>query len=106
MVALDKPAREERAMTADQFPIRTSRLGIVRAALAGAAVLLVLYAVCWIGAAVGGLSVSHMFISLFTAQPVGSQAALLEGAGWSLVFGAASGALVAFFFNVFSVGGR
>lgn len=92
-------------MTTDQ-PLLTSRLGVVRAALAGAAVLAVLYVVCWVGAAFGGLSVSHMFISLFTTQPVGSPAALLEGGLWSLVFGAASGALVAVFFNVFSVGRR
>lgn len=93
-------------MTSETTSIRATRLGILRAAFAGAAVLVVLYVACWIGTAFGGLPVSHMFISLFTAQPVDSQAALVEGVGWSLVFGAASGALVAFFFNVFSVGRR
>lgn len=90
-------------MTAHQSSVYASRLGILRAALAGAAVLLVLYIACWVGAAVGGLSVSHMFISLFTAQPVASQGALVEGGAWSLVFGAATGALVAFFFNILAV---
>jgi hypothetical protein len=93
-------------VTTAQAEIRVRRLGIVRSALAGAAVLVVLFVTCWIGAAMGGLTVSHMFISLFTAAPVDSQAALLEGSGWSVVFGAATGALVAFFYNLFSVGRR
>jgi hypothetical protein len=47
-----------------------------------------------------------MFISLFTAQTIDSTAALLEGSAWSLVFGAATGALVAIFYNLFNVGRR
>jgi hypothetical protein len=83
-----------------------SRLSLVRTALAGAAVFVVLFAICWAAAAFGGGTFSHMFISLFTGQPVGSQAALFEGLVWSIVFGASTGALVAFFFNLFKAGGR
>ena len=93
-------------MTANPSPIRTSHLDILRAAFAGAAVLVILYVVCWLGAAFGSLAVSHMFISLFTNQPPASQAALIEGSAWSVVFGALSGALIAFFFNLFAVSRR
>ena len=78
------------------------RSGLVRAALTRAAVSGVLFLVCWLGTAIGGLSVSHAFISLFPAQPVGSPAALAEGGLWAVVFGAFSGALIAFFHGLFA----
>lgn len=93
-------------MTTAQAEIRIHRLGIVRSALAGAAVVAVLFAACWIGTAVSGLAVSHMFIALFTAEPVASQAALVQGLASAIVFGAIAGALVAFFYNLFNVARR
>ena len=91
-------------MTTVTQSIRIPRLSVLRTALVGAAVLGVLYVVCWIGTAFAVPPVSHMFISIFTPQPVGSQAALLEGTVWAIGFGAASGALVAIFFNLFKAG--
>lgn len=69
--------------------------------LAGAGTLLALFALCWIATAAGDLRLSHMFIELFTAQPVASGAALLEGLAFSLLFGAASGFLLAVNYNLF-----
>ena len=88
--------------TTPSHTIPRRRSGLVRAALTGAAVSGVLFLVCWLGTAIGGLSVTHAFISLFTAQPVGSPAALAEGGLWAVVFGAFSGALIAFFHGLFA----
>lgn len=80
----------------------SSRLSALRCALTGAAVLAILYAVCWAAAAAGFTGGSHMYISIFTLAPVASLAALGIGLFWSVVFGAATGALVAATYNIFS----
>jgi hypothetical protein len=77
------------------------KLNIWRCAATGAAVLGVLFLVCWLAVAFTGLRGSHMFIEIFTRSPVQSPAALAEGLCWSLVFGAATGALTAIFYNLF-----
>jgi hypothetical protein len=77
------------------------RLGIWRCAATGAAVLGVLFLACWLAVAFLSLRGSHMFIEIFTRSPVQSSAALAEGLCWSLVFGAATGALTALFYNLF-----
>lgn len=77
------------------------KLGVWRCAATSAAVLGVLFLVCWLAAAFAGLRGSHMFIAIFTRAPVQSSAALAEGLCWSLLFGAATGALVAIFYNLF-----
>ncbi|KRA64908.1 hypothetical protein ASD89_19630 [Caulobacter sp. Root656] len=79
---------------------RVGRLGLARTAAAGAAAWALLFLFCWIGTQLGAAQ-SHMFVSLFTAQPVATPAALAEGLCWSLVFGAGLGLLAAFFFNLF-----
>jgi len=90
-------------MTATQIPTAPRRRsGLVRGALTGAAVSGVLFLACWLGTAIEGLSVTHAFISLFTAEPVTSQAALAEGGLWAVVFGAFSGALIDFFHGLFA----
>lgn len=78
------------------------RFGLLRAALTGAAVSGVLFLACWLGTAIGGLSVTHAFISLFTAEPVSSLAALAEGGLWAVVFGAFAAALIALFHGLFA----
>lgn len=83
-------------------PASRSRFGLVRAALTGAAVSGVLFLACWLGTGIGGLSVTHAFISLFTTAPVSSQAALVEGGLWAVVFGAFAAALIAFFHGLFA----
>ena len=75
-------------------------VNILRYTLAGAGTLFALFALCWIATAAGDLRLSHMFIELFTAQPAASGAALLEGLMFSLLFGAASGFLVAANYNL------
>jgi hypothetical protein len=80
-------------------PIASS-LRPVRAALTGAVVLLVQFILCWLAIFVVGSGPTHMFIELFTAQPAGSTAALIEGGLWSVVFGALTGVLVAVAYNV------
>lgn len=79
-----------------------NRLDVVRSAATGAATLIALFVLCWGPAAAGFFNVTHMYISLFTAAEVTSTTALGEGLGWSTVFGAIGGALVAAFFNLFS----
>jgi hypothetical protein len=76
-------------------------VSLIRYTLAGAGSLFTLFVLCWLATAIGDLRLSHMFIELFTAQPVASGAALLEGLVFALVFGAASGFLVALNLNLF-----
>lgn len=76
-------------------------LAVVRCATTGAAVLGVIFVGCWAGAAVGWSGVSHMYINLFTAAPIGSGVALGIGLCWSLVFGAVVGGLTAVIYNAF-----
>jgi hypothetical protein len=82
------------------------RLNLVRCAFTGAAVLIVLFILCWATAAAGALNASHAFISLFTPAEASSLAALIGGALWALGFGALTGALVAAFYNLFRFAGR
>lgn len=93
-------------MTARDIATSPTRLNLLRCALTGAATLGVLFAVCWAATLVGMTGPSHMFIALFTTAPVASTAALGIGLCWSLVFGAASGALVAVAYNSFGFLGR
>jgi len=83
--------------------VRIEKLGIWRCAATGASVLGVLFLVCWLAAVLADLQGSHMFIGIFTRAPVQSSAALGEGLCWSLVFGAATGALTAIFYNLFGL---
>jgi hypothetical protein len=76
------------------------RFGWIHCAATGAAVLVVLFLLCWLAAAFTSLTVSHMYISLFTVAPISSAAALIAGLCWSMFFGAVTGALVAVFFNL------
>jgi hypothetical protein len=76
-------------------------LGVLRCTATGAVVMGVLFALCWAGAAAGVLNSSHMYVSLFTLEPIASASALAVGLCWSLVFGALAGALVALVYNAF-----
>ena len=78
------------------------RLGLRRCALTGAVALAALFALCWLGTAVGLTGSSHMFVSLFTLAPIASGAAFGIGLCWSLVFGGISGALIAIIYNASS----
>ena len=75
------------------------RLPVVRSSAAAAAALGTVFLLCWIGAALGWVDASHMYVAIFTVAPVGSVAALASGLGWSIVFGALGGALIALAYN-------
>jgi len=78
------------------------RLPVLRSAAAVAAALGAVFLLCWLGAAIGWLNASHMYVAIFTVEPVGSVAALATGLCWSLVLGGLGGALVALAYNAFS----
>jgi hypothetical protein len=75
-------------------------LAVMRLAATGAATLAVLYLACWLGTLIN-IAGSHAFITIFTTAPVGSVSALAIGLCWAIVFGGATGALAAFFYNAF-----
>lgn len=81
----------EAILSADQ----TRRLGIVHCAVTGALVFGVILVVCWIGAVVTPMPVTHMYIAMFSAAEITSTAALWGGLLWSLVFGAWAGFVLA-----------
>ena len=76
-----------------------SRIPPLRLALAGAGALTILFILCWVGAAFWITSPSHMFVALFTLTPVESWYSLCEGMVFASVFGALTGALLAWIYN-------
>lgn len=80
----------------------TQALSLARCAVTVGLTLAVVFGLCWIGAAVGILPRTHMFISLFTDQPIGSAAALGWGLLSSLGFGLGSGVIAALVYNAFA----
>ena len=76
------------------------RLGVVRLAATGALFMGIFYILCWAGAALGVVPVSHMYLQLFSDAPMVSTAMAFEGTICSVVFGMLAGALVAFTYNV------
>ena len=77
------------------------RIGIARLALTGAMFMGLFYILCWSGAALGIVPVSHMYLQLFSDAPMPSTAMLVEGAIWSFVFGSLAGTLIALLYNAF-----
>ncbi len=82
------------------------RLAVRRCAAVGVIVFGVLFLLCWLGATLGWLNVSHMYVSLFTNAPVASLAAFGAGLCWSVVFGGVVGALTALAYNALGFLGR
>lgn len=68
-----------------------SKQNFWRCVATGAAILASLFVICWIGAAVSSLRLSHMFIQLLTTVPVDCGVARV-GVCSFLVFGAITGA--------------
>ena len=75
------------------------RIGVLRFAATGALFMGVFYILCWSGAALGIVPVSHMYLQLFSNAPMPSTAMLVEGAIWSVVFGLLAGTLIAVLYN-------
>ena len=87
-------------------PVLGGRLAVRRCAAVGVIVFGVLFVLCWLGATLGWLNASHMYISLFTNAPVASLAAFGAGLCWSVVFGGLAGALTALAYNALGFLGR
>ena len=76
-----------------------SRASVVRLSLTGAFSLLILYALCWLGAAVN-IAVTHRFIGLFTDGDVTAFSTLVIGSCWALAAGLVTGAVIAIVYNL------
>jgi len=74
-------------------------LGPARFAVTGALFMGVFYILCWAGAALGIVPVTHMYLQLFSDAPMPSTAMLVEGTIWSVLFGLLAGALIALIYN-------
>ena len=88
-------------LNAPSIKTDTDKLAVYRSALTGAAVLGVIFSLCWIAAAlhIGG---THMYITLFANAAPASFMALVVGLLWSLSFGFITGGLIANFYNAFA----
>jgi hypothetical protein len=78
-------------------------VSIVRATVATAVAMGILFAGCWAGVA-AKIVASHMFVQLFTAQPISTTAALANGLLSSVVFGALLGFLVSGAYKIIPLG--
>lgn len=78
---------------------QSHKLGTVRLALTGALFTGVFYILCWAGAALGLVPVTHMYLQLFSDAPMGSMPMVVEGTIWSVIFGLLAGALIAIIYN-------
>lgn len=72
----------------------TDKSLILHFTAAGALIFGINFVSCWL-LAFGPLSATHAFIALFTTADTTSAPALVQGLGWSLVFGAWLGFLTA-----------
>lgn len=77
-------------------------LSLSRCAVTGGLTVASVFALCWAAAAGGFLPGAHVFISLFTAQPAESNAALGVGLASSLGSGLVVGAIWALIYNAFA----
>ena len=75
------------------------RLDLRRCALTGATVLPVLFALCWIGAALNLMGVAHVYLAAIGGATI---ATLIVGLICSAAGGALIGMLVAFTYNAFA----
>lgn len=85
------------------FPAQHAHtLSLSQCAITSGLTLGLVFALCWAAAAAGYLPGAHMFISLFTAQPVDSTSALGVGLMFSLGSGLVIGAIWALVYNAFA----
>ena len=88
-------------MSTEAQPVaaRSHRIGVARLALTGAMFMTFFYLLCWSGAALGVVPVSHMYPERFSSAPIPSSAMLIEGSIWSYVFGSLAGTHIALLYN-------
>jgi hypothetical protein len=82
------------------------RLGVFHCTLTGAAVLGVIFLLCWATEAVADVRATKAFLVFFTQQALSSPAGMGRGLVVAIVVGGLVGALISIFFNVFSFIGR
>lgn len=70
-----------------------------RLAIAGGVTAAAVFVLCWLGTFIPFSSPTHAYITLFTNEDISSGLALVEGACWSLLFGAIVGAVFAIIYN-------
>jgi len=89
------------ATTSIEMPteIRGHVLSVQRLLASGGITAALVFVLCWLGTFVPFSSPTHAYIGLFTPAYASSIEALLQGTGWSLLFGALSGALFALVYN-------
>ena len=87
--------------TASLSAERTGGLNLVRCTFTGAIVLAIQFVLCWAAVFVVP-GPTHMFVQIFTAQPMNSLGALFEGLCWSILFGGLTGLLIAIVYNALS----
>lgn len=85
--------------TAQSVSRHAHRISALRLGVTGALFMGVFYILCWSGAALGIVPISHMYLQLFSSAPMSSTAMLVEGASWSVAFGLLAGALSALLYN-------
>ena len=79
----------------------TRMLGYYRSASTGAFSTLIVFALCWAGAALAlPIAFSHNFVSLFTLQSAGSLNALLIGGLFAFLTGGITGVIIAHCYNL------
>lgn len=76
------------------------RIVVARLAVAGGLSAAAVLLLCWLGTLIPYSNPTHAYISLFTTAPVSSVTALVEGLGWSLLFGALAGGVFAVIYNL------
>lgn len=77
-------------------------VGLFHCTLTGAAVLAVVFLLCWATQAVADVTASRSLLVFFTGQALRSPEALRSGLLMAIVVGATLGALISLFFNLFS----
>lgn len=88
------------ATVADRTSSKASRVNLSRFAFTGALAAITFFILCWIGGFLPFGPATHMYLQLFTSEPLNSGVALLQGVCWSLLFGLIAGALIAFYYNL------
>jgi hypothetical protein len=68
-------------------------LSVIRTGIAVGLSAGVLYLFCWLGAVIGVVPVTHMYLQLFSAAEQTSIAALAEGTTASIAFGSFAGVI-------------
>jgi hypothetical protein len=85
---------------------RYRTLSVLGATIALSLTMVVLFAICGLVELLGGsLQVSHAWVNLFTAAPIGSSQAWLEGPFFSLAFGIVTGSIFASLHNAVAARG-